>query len=68
MNKKEKTIAHIASAISIYSVRQNTNQLPKNISMVDFILKTVPENIKPDITIELIDSVFSYISATHFDT
>ncbi len=68
MNKKEKTIAHIASAISIYSVRQNTNQLPKNISMLDFILKTVPENIKPDITIELIDSVFSYISATHFDT
>jgi|TARA_Y100000310_G_scaffold161876_1_gene161827 hypothetical protein len=68
LNKKEKTIAHIASAISIYSVRQNTNQLPKNISMLDFILKTVPENIKPDITIELIDSVFSYISATHFDT
>ena len=68
MNKKEKTIAHIASAISIYSVRQNTNQLPKNISMVDFILKTVPEDIKQDITIELVDSVFSYISATRFDT
>ena len=49
-------------------MRQNTNQLPKNISMVDFILKTVPEDIKQDITIELVDSVFSYISATRFDT
>ena len=68
MNIKEKVIAHIASAITVFSMRQNTNQLPKNISTVDFILKTVPEDIKQDITMELIDSVFSYISATRFDT
>ena len=68
MNKKEKAIAHIASAISVFSIRQNTNTLPKNISMLDFILKTVPEDIKPDITIDLIDNIFSYISVTHFDT
>ena len=68
MNTKEKIIAHIASAITAFSMQQNTNQLPKNISMVDFILKTVPEDIKQDITIELVDSVFSYISATRFDT
>jgi hypothetical protein len=36
--------------------------------MVDFILKTVPEDIKQDVTMELIDSIFSYISATRFDT
>ncbi len=68
MNIKEKVIAHIASAITVFSIQQNSNQLPKNISMVDFILKTVPEDIKQDITIELVDSVFSYISATRFDT
>jgi len=68
LNIKEKAIAHIASAITVFSIQQNTSQLPKNISMVDFILKTVPEDIKQDITIELVDSVFSYISATRFDT
>jgi len=68
LNVKEKAIAHIASAITVFSMQQNTNQLPKNISMVDFILKTVPEDIKQDVTIELIDTVFSYISATRFDT
>ena len=68
MNIKEKVIAHIASAITVFSIQQNNNQLPKNVSMVDFILKTVPEDIKQDITIELVDSVFSYISATRFDT
>ena len=68
LNKKEMAIAHIASAITVYSIRQNTDSLPKNVSMIDFILKTVPDDIKPDITMDLIDYVFSYISATRFDT
>jgi len=68
LNVKEKAIAHIASAITVFSMQQNTSQLPKNISMVDFILKTVPEDIKQDVTMELIDNIFSYISATRFDT
>ena len=68
LNKKEMVIAHISSAITIYSIRKNSDSLPKNVSMIDFILKTVPDDIKPDITMDLIDYVFSYISATHFDT
>ena len=68
LNKKEMAIAHVASAITVYSIRQNADSLPKNISMIDFILKTVPDDIKPDITMDLIDYVFSYVSATHFDT
>ena len=68
LNKKEMAIAHIASAITVYSIRQNTDSLPKNVSMIDFILKTVPEDIKSNITMDLIDYVFSYVSATRFDT
>ena len=68
LNKREMTIAHIASAITVYSIRQNTDTQPKNISMIDFILKTVPDDIKPDINIDLIDYVFSCVSATRFDT
>ena len=68
LNKREIAIAHIASAITVYSIRQNADTLPKNISMIDFILKTVPDDIKPDITMDLIDYVFSYVSATRFDT
>ena len=68
LNTKEKVIAHIASAISVFSMYQNTSTIEKNISMVDFILKTVPDDIKTDVTIDLIDSVFSYVSVTRFDT
>ena len=68
LNNKEMAIAHIASAITVYSIRQNTGTLPKNVSMIDFILKTVPEDIKSNITMDLIDYVFSYVSATRFAT
>ena len=68
LNGNEKAIAHIAGAISVFSIRQNNGRIPKNISMIDFILKTIPEDIKPIVTIDLIDNVFSYISATHIDT
>ena len=68
LNENEKAVAHIASAISIFSIRQNNSTIAKNTSMVNFILKTIPEDIKPIITIDLIDSVFSYISARHIDT
>ena len=68
LNKREKVIVHIASAITIFSIRQNTSTLPKNVSMIDFILKTVPDDIKQDVTMDLIDYVFSYVSVTRFDT
>ena len=68
LNENEKAVAHIAGAITIFSIRQNNNTIPKNISMVDFILKTIPEDIKSIITIDLIDNVFSYISSTRIDT
>ena len=68
LNGNEKAIAHIAGAISVFSIRQNNNTIPKNISMVEFLLKTLPEDIKSIVTIDLIDNVFSYISATRIDT
>ena len=68
LNKREIAIAHIASAITVYSIRQNADTLAKNISMIDFILKTVPDDSKQDINMDLIDYVFSYVSATRFDT
>ena len=68
LNKREIAIAHIASAITVYSIRQNADTLAKNISMIDFILKTVPDDSKPDINMDLIDYVFSYVSSTRFDT
>ena len=42
--------------------------LTNNISMIDFILKTIPKNLEAKVSIDLIDDVFLYVSGTHFDT
>ena len=42
--------------------------LTNDISMIDFILKTIPKNLEAKVSIDLIDDIFSYVSGTHFDT
>ena len=68
LNENDKIIAHVSSAIAVYSIRSSNGMLTNDISMIDFILKTKPKNLEPKVSIDLIDDVFSYISGTHFDT
>ena len=68
LNENDKIIAHVASAIAVYSIRSNNGMLTNDISMIDFILKTTPKNLEAKVSIDLIDDIFSYVSGTHFDT
>ena len=68
LNENDKIIAHVSSAIAVYSIRNSNGMLTNDISMIDFILKTIPKNLEVKVSIELIDDVFSYVSGTHFDT
>ena len=68
LNENDKIIAHVSSAIAIYSIRNSNGMLTNDISMIDFILKTIPKNLEVKVSIELIDDVFSYVSGTRFDT
>ena len=65
LSPREKTISLISNGIAVYSLYQENNSLPENVSLIDFILKAVPEDMKSEITIELIDEVFVYVSGAH---
>lgn len=65
LSPKEQAISHISAAISVFSVKNELGTAPKNVSMYDFILKTIPEDIKSQISVELIDEIFAYISSSH---
>jgi hypothetical protein len=65
LNDKEKMVAIISNGIAVFSLLQERDSLPKNTTMYDFILKVVPEDIKPELSVELIDEVFQYVSSTH---
>ena len=67
LNSKEKAIVSIASSLAVYSMRQEEGVLPKNQSMIDFILKTAPEGIKSEISMNLIDEIFDFISEVNVE-
>jgi hypothetical protein len=65
LTNKEKIIALISNGIAIYSLYQEKGSLPKNTSMYDFVLKIIPDDIKSELNVDLIDEVFQYVSSTH---
>ena len=65
LTDKEKMVAIISNGIAVFSLLQERDELPKNTTMYDFVLKVVPEDIKSELSIELIDEVFQYVTASH---
>ena len=62
LTNREKLIVLITNAITLYSKKMGEDKLTQNQSIVDFVLKSVPDDLKSEISMELIDDVFSQIS------
>ena len=65
LTDKEKMIAIISNGIAVFSLLQEREELPKNTTMYDFVLKVIPEDIKSKLSVELIDEIFQYVTSTH---
>jgi len=65
LTDKEKMIAIISNGIAVFSLLQERDNLPENTTMYDFVLKVIPEDIKSELSIELIDEVFQYVTSAH---
>jgi 3-methyladenine DNA glycosylase Tag len=65
LTDKEKIVAIISNGIAVFSLLQERGSLPENTTMYDFVLKVVPDNIKSELSTELIDEVFQYVSSAH---
>jgi hypothetical protein len=63
LSNREKLLVVISNAISVYSMyTKDPQNLPKNITLIDFVLKATPEDLKKDLTMDLIDEVFAFVS------
>ena len=65
LNNREKMISIISNGITVFSLLQERDELPKNTTMYDFVLKVIPADIKSELSVELIDEVFQYVTSTH---
>jgi hypothetical protein len=65
LTNREKALVVISNAISVYSVyTKNPDMLPKNMSLIDFVLKSTPEELKKEISMDIIDEIFDFVSRT----
>ena len=64
LNSREKTAIIVSHLISLYSEKMEQEKVPPNQSVIDFIIKNLPQEYKPYLTMDLIDEVFNFIS-TH---
>ena len=65
LSDKEKIIAIISNGIAVFSLLQERDELPKNTTMYDFVLKVIPDDIKSELSVELIDEIFQYVTTAH---
>ena len=65
LTPKEKAIAIISNGIAVYSLLQERDSLPKNTMIYDFIIKVIPDDARPELTSNLVDEVFEYVSSAH---
>ncbi len=65
LTDKEKLIALISNGIAVYSLYQERDSLPENTTMFDFVLKAIPDDVKSELSPELIDEVFEYVTFSH---
>lgn len=62
LTDREKLIVLITNAITLYSEKMEEGKIPQNQSIVDFVLKSIPDDLKSEVSMELIDDVFSQTS------
>lgn len=65
LSKKEQLVALIANGIAVYSLYNERGTLPPNTNLFDFVLKAIPQDLKSDLTVEMIDEVFEFVSSAH---
>lgn len=65
LSKKEKTAIIISNAITLYSLRMQDEKTSEYQSVIDFVLKNMSEEFRADLSMELIDDVFTFISEQH---
>jgi len=63
LSSREKTIIITSHLVSLYSQMAEEGKIPQNQSVIDFLMKNIPNEHKKDLSMDLIDDVFAFISS-----
>jgi hypothetical protein len=63
LSNREKTVIITSHLVSLYSEMIEEGKIPQNQSVIDFLMKNIPPEYKSEISMDLIDDVFAFISS-----
>ena len=63
LTKREKTIVAVSNALTIYAIKRSENDISPNVTPHKFVLDTLPENVRGQISADIIDDI--YMSLTN---
>lgn len=63
LTDREKTAIIVSHLVSLYSEEIEEGKIPQGQSVIDFIMKNIPQEYKPEISMDLIDDVFNFIAS-----
>jgi len=63
LTSREKTAIIVSHLVSLYSEKLEDGKISQGQSVVDFILKNIPQEYKSYVAMDLIDDVFTFISS-----
>jgi len=63
LTNREKTVIIVSHLVSLYSEELEKGMILDGQSVIDFIMKNIPQEYKSDLSIEIIDDVFNFIAS-----
>ncbi|MGI0102184.1 MAG: hypothetical protein ACREA7_06270 [Nitrosotalea sp.] len=67
LTNREKMTVLISQAIALYSIRMQDGKIDEHQSVIDFILKNIPQEYRTSLSMELIDDVFAFVSSSNME-
>lgn len=66
LTNREKATVVVSNAVSVYFrlCQKPRDASKKNIPLIDFVLKSTPEELENEISMDLIDEIFDHVSKT----
>ena len=63
LTSREKTSIIISHLVSLYSEKMEEGEISHSQSVIDYIMKNIPQEYKSELSIEIIDDVFNFIAS-----
>ena len=63
LTSREKMSIIISHLVSLYSEKMEQGDISHGQSVIDFIMKNIPQEYKSGLSIDLIDDVFNFIAS-----